>query len=269
VNLYIQFALKYTAAIQNSAKYSDFWLRGVVWKIFRSSYWRLSREPVLGLLFVTPLWLVYEFFAFRLNDGWTGGLRTGIDFLVKKSLTKLGIPAGLTVAIPVFFLILLFVSQRANIAKFSKRPVRFAFMFLESLLYAVCFGLVVGGVTTLFLSQNSNAAHQRIAALIMNLGAGVYEEFFFRFILISGLLFLIHKFFSVKTYVSYAAAVALSSVVFAYFHYLDFFSETLAWNSFVFRLFAGTAFSLIFIFRGLGIAAYTHSLYNVFLMFRQ
>jgi hypothetical protein len=58
-------------------------------------------------------------------------------------------------------------------------------------------------------------------------------------------------------------------VVFAYFHYLDFFSETLAWNSFVFRLFAGTAFSLIFIFRGLGIAAYTHSLYNVFLMFRQ
>jgi len=240
-----------------------------VWEIFRSSYWRLSREPVLGLLFVTPLWLAYEFFAFGLNDGWAGSLRTGIDFLIKKSFTKFGIPAGLAVVIPAFFLLLLFVKQRVIIAKFSKHPVRFGFMFSESLLYSVCFGLVVGGVTALFLSQNSDTVHPRVAALVMNLGAGVYEEFFFRFILISGLIILIHRFFRVKTYVSCAAAVALSSALFAYFHYLDFFNEALAWNSFVFRLFAGAAFSLIFIFRGLGIAAYTHSLYNVFLMFRQ
>ncbi|MFQ5770542.1 MAG: type II CAAX prenyl endopeptidase Rce1 family protein [bacterium] len=240
-----------------------------MWPIFRSDYWQLSRHPVLNVLFVTPLWVLYEFLAYRLNHGWVGSIRTGTDFLIKKCFSDVGLNAGLAVFIPVILICSFIVFQVKIIRKLQRKTLLFAFMFCESLSYALIFGIMVGGVTKFFLTQESvGFNYSRISALVINIGSGVYEEFFFRFLFITGFVALFKKYFHVNRYIIYTSVIVLSSLLFAFFHYLNYFNEPLRWDSFYFRFFAGVAFAILFLMRGYGITAYTHSLYNILLMFR-
>jgi len=63
-------------------------------------------------------------------------------------------------------------------------------------------------------------------------------------------------------------AVLISSVVFAGFHYLDIFGEEFLRSTFVFRCVSGLVLAALFLIRGVGVTVYTHSFYNLFLMFR-
>lgn len=196
-------------------------------------------------------------------------MRTGVDFLFKTMLTKIKMHAGLAIIIPAFFLIWVVIRQQKAIKKFAKRPTRFGFMFFESILFAAVFGLAVGFVTLIFLSStNADLSNARVAALIVHLGSGVYEEVFFRLILISAIVFVLQRFFVMRAVPCFAVAIFCSSAIFAGCHYLPIFREPFEIKSFVFRVIAGVAFALLFVFRGVGITAYTHSLYNILLMFR-
>ncbi len=141
-------------------------------------------------------------------------------------------------------------------------------MFLESLIYGSLLGLAVGSLTDVLLTPQEIYFNQsKINFLVLNLGAGIYEEFVFRFLLITGILRILKK--AVKNkFVIYSGAFLLSSLFFSFFHYLEPFNEPFQVNAFLFRFIAGSIFSIIFIFRGYGIAAYSHFLYNILLMFR-
>jgi hypothetical protein len=224
---------------------------------------------VIGLMFVAPLWLLYEFSTYRINYGWQGQVRTGTDLLLRSGLNYLGIKGWQTFALLLVILILFLAFQFRDTVKIGIRPVYFAYMFLESLFYALLFGIVVGGLTGFFLTQEAHNLNQsKLAVLIVHLGSGVYEEFFFRLLFISVTVPLLNNFFHKETPFSYHVAVLLGSLLFAFAHYLSVFGEPLRLDTFVFRFFSGVALSLLFIFRGYGISAYTHSLYNVLLMFR-
>lgn len=221
-------------------------------------------------MFVTPLWLLYELSAYRINHGWQGHLRTGTDLLLKRGLNYFGILEWHTVALPFLLLISYFGFQVKNIVKIKIRPVHFAYMFLESLFYALFLGILVGSFTGFFLAPHINAINQsRVAALVVHLGSGVYEEFFFRFLFISVAVLILRHVFHRDTTFSYAVAALLGSLFFAFSHYLYIFGEPLRLDTFLFRFFSGLALSFLFIFRGYGISAYTHTLYNILLMFRQ
>ena len=141
-------------------------------------------------------------------------------------------------------------------------------MFLESLIYGSLLGLAVGSLTGVLLTPQDISFNQsKINSLVLNLGAGIYEEFVFRFLLITG-IFWIFKKALINKFVIYSGAFLVSSLLFSFFHYLEPFNEPFQVNSFLFRFIAGSVFSIIFIFRGYGIAAYSHSLYNILLMFR-
>jgi membrane protease YdiL (CAAX protease family) len=100
------------------------------------------------------------------------------------------------------------------------------------------------------------------------LGAGVYEELLFRLILLSSLAWFGRR-LGAERRPSTAVAVILSSVTFAVAHYLGPYGEPLAWSefsfwfSFLFRFLAGVFFSLLFVYRGFGIAAGTHAGYDL------
>lgn len=141
-------------------------------------------------------------------------------------------------------------------------------MFLESLIYGALLGLVVGSLTEVSLGAREILFSQsKINSLVLSLGAGIYEEFVFRFLLITGIFWILKKTLRNK-FVIYTIAFFLSSLFFSLFHYLELFNEPFQVNSFLFRFTAGSVFAIIFIFRGYGIAAYSHSLYNILLMFR-
>jgi len=65
-----------------------------------------------------------------------------------------------------------------------------------------------------------------------------------------------------------AWAAVLGALLFSLFHYIGPYGDRLELYSFVFRAIAGLVFSALFLARGFGITAWTHALYDAFLLLR-
>jgi hypothetical protein len=100
------------------------------------------------------------------------------------------------------------------------------------------------------------------ARLVGFCGAGIYEEALFRLLLLPPVAWLL-GFFSVTRPWRLALAIVATSVVFSAAHYVGPHGEALEWFSASFRCFAGIFFATLFVYRGFGIAAGTHALYDV------
>ena len=59
------------------------------------------------------------------------------------------------------------------------------------------------------------------------------------------------------------------ALIFSLFHYIGPFGDTFTLSSFTFRAIAGLVFSAMYLVRGLGITAWCHALYDVFLSLAQ
>jgi hypothetical protein len=100
--------------------------------------------------------------------------------------------------------------------------------------------------------------------IVLSLGAGIYEELVFRLVGLIVLHMLLIDILRLPRTWGYAAMVLITSLVFAQYHYWG--GEAFAWRSFVFRTIAGAYFAALFLFRGFGITAFTHSCYDIFLI---
>ncbi|MCH9008490.1 CPBP family intramembrane metalloprotease [candidate division KSB1 bacterium] len=238
--------------------------------LLNNDYWLRSQRLASSLLFVGPLWLLYQVLAYQLNHGFGGNFRTGIDILFAASLRQVGISSAIAAGIPAVLAVLYLLpsKHRASVSEIRLRD--FGFILLESLIYALIFGLCVGKLTELLLSiAGIEFDGEKVAGLVVNLGSGVYEEFLFRVVLLSGIVYFLQRVNAVRQiWPRYVVAILLTSILFAAFHYLKIFGEAVTLESFLFRFFAGLVFSLMFICRGYGVTAYAHSFYNVFLMLR-
>ncbi len=149
------------------------------------------------------------------------------------------------------------------------RAVYFGLMVLESVFYAACLGVAVNWMTVPFLNATLRHTNEyNVTEFVIGLGSGVYEELVFRLLFISIIGLSLRRFVRNSRLLVYAIAVLVSSLTFALFHYLTVFTDSFRASLFAFRFGAGVVFSALFLLRGYGIAAYTHSLYNVFLLFR-
>lgn len=107
--------------------------------------------------------------------------------------------------------------------------------------------------------------------IVLSLGAGFYEELVFRLILVSAIagffalivraLKLSEERFS-KT-LRYSVAAVLGALVFSWVHYTGAFGDTFHLGSFTFRFLMGLVLNVIFLWRGFGVAAMTHALYDI------
>jgi hypothetical protein len=133
------------------------------------------------------------------------------------------------------------------------------------------FGSVVAYVTSLVLPfggllQIGGGRLSWGQNLAASLGAGLYEELVFRLVLCGGSILLLSK-LGVKPGPAAFVGVLASSLVFSLFHYLGPYADPWQLTSFTFRLIAGIAFAGLFYARGFAVAAWTHALYDVFLLF--
>jgi membrane protease YdiL (CAAX protease family) len=101
---------------------------------------------------------------------------------------------------------------------------------------------------------------------MLALGAGVYEELLFRVLLVSAIAFLARRVFRWRPVVATVLAVVLSALIFAAFHYIGPYGDPLRVDSFVFRFIGGLAFSVLYVTRGFGVTAWTHSLYDLLVL---
>jgi len=141
-------------------------------------------------------------------------------------------------------------------------------MVVECLFLAICLQVVLVFQRifqkTLLLAVEQAVEPGIVAKMVGYLGAGIYEELLFRLILLWGMAWLIRRWWAAPKG-SLLLAVLVSSLIFASAHYIGRAGETFQWFSFLFRFVAGVFFSILFIYRGFGIAAGTHAAYDILL----
>ena len=232
-------------------------------------YLARSRAARYSILFALPLLLLYEAASFALNGSPTAGVRNGADVMLKAPFVGLGGRNGLLV-----FDFLLLGTGAVLVWRDLRRSGKglegrtFAWMSLESAVYAALFGLVVGSLTALVLGAPrlldiAAPALDLPTRLVTSLGAGIYEELLFRVILTGGLLVLLRAVLKTRAGGAAAMSVVVSALVFSAFHYVGALGDRFTVQSFTFRAIAGLAFSGLYVSRGLGITAWTHALYDI------
>jgi Type II CAAX prenyl endopeptidase Rce1-like len=225
----------------------------------------LSRSPVYSLVFAIPLLLAYESFALLLNQSDLYGIRNSADVFLKLLLAYVGIHGffGFGAAMIVALILFRFVG---GVPRFGTlRPGVLLGMLGESLVYSLVFGAVVSTLVRILLAQP--LALSRPAQILVSLGAGIYEEFVFRVLLLGVLVFVLHRLLRMREVLAYGVAALLGAALFSGFHYIGPFGEPFQIPSFLFRFIAGMILTGLYYTRGYGITAYTHSLYNLWMTF--
>src|SRR5262249_32302176 len=162
-------------------------------------YFRATRHPWAGMLFVLPLIAMYEGGLLAFAQGQSDTLRSGADTWLRWALAHIGF-AGL-LWVPVLLLGLLFLSA---IWRRSDRPdtgllTLWSGMTVESGLFATALWALSRASAPLLQSLGlavapapgaSGGAENLLEQMIGCLGAGIYEETLFRLLLFSGLVWL-------------------------------------------------------------------------------
>lgn len=230
-----------------------------------SLYFQLSRSPLYSLIFAVPLLLGYEVFALLLNQSDVYGIRNSADVFLKLFLGYVGIHGffGFGAAMILALVLFRFIGGVPRIG--AMRVGVLLLMLVESLVYSLAFGAVVGMLTRFLLAQPTPLS--RSAQVLVSLGAGIYEEFVFRVLLLTTLLFLLHRLLRLRQIITYGVAALFGAALFSGFHYVGPLGDPFQLPSFLFRFIAGLVLTGLYFTRGYGITAYTHSLYDLWISF--
>lgn len=227
-------------------------------------YWECARQPFVCLIFLAPLLLFYEVGILYYENGAESDIRNGADHWIRSSLEQ--VSQGSSVYLPILIVSGLVIWQIAG--KFSWRisPDTLLGMFAESLLFA--FVLIL-------LAQIQGYAFQQMQAkgiiafigtstsqIISFLGAGIYEEFLFRLLLLP-VCYGLFRLARLSCFWAASLAIISSSCTFSIAHYVGVTSEEFDFFSFLFRTLAGCFFSILFVLRGFGITVGCHATYDV------
>lgn len=236
------------------------------------AYWKDSRAPRHSLLFALPLVIGYEALAVALAEPGGGGIRNGADVLLRALFTAVAGRFGHVA----FWVCLIgaglwLVGRDMNKGGGVRAGV-LALMLLEAAALALVVGTVVAALTATLLRPLALAAGTQVpeldwpTRLMVSLGAGLYEELVFRVLLVSLLAFVVSRVFGWKPLAAGAWAAVGGALIFSAFHYVGPYADRLTLYSFTFRFLAGLFFSALYLLRGFGITAWTHALYDVFLL---
>ena len=227
----------------------------------RASYFALSRSPRYSVLVALPLLLAYEGLAAVLAQPGRGELRNGADALLRAAFTAAAGPRGPAVFMAVVIalgLVLVVRDMRANRDKL--RPAVFGVVI------GVTTAKLLGSLHALAMGPSPLQAMGWPTRLMLSLGAGLYEELFFRVFLVTGLAAGARVLLGLGRRGAGVFAVIVGAVVFSAFHYIGPFGDPFELQSFTFRMLSGVAFSGLYLLRGFGITAWTHALYDSFLL---
>ncbi|HEU0015175.1 MAG TPA: CPBP family glutamic-type intramembrane protease [Longimicrobium sp.] len=234
-------------------------------------YFEVTRTHTYSLLFALPLLVAYEAGALLIS-GRQAGLRNGADVLLRTLLAAGGVSGtlGFTALLIVCAAVLIGLERRRKRVAVEGRL--FGLMLAESAGYALVFGGIIALATHILLggwvplqAGAGIGGMPLLDGIVLSLGAGIYEELLFRVLLTGGLFALLRAMELQRTRAAVLAAV-VSAFIFSAFHYVGAYAYPFELSTFTFRFLAGLAFSGLFIVRGFGIAAWTHALYDVFLV---
>jgi membrane protease YdiL (CAAX protease family) len=234
----------------------------------RTGYWWQSRRPLTSLAFVLPLLVVYELGVLALGPS---ANRNGADVWLRQFLDLVGLPHYFL--LPVLTVGLLLVWHHLNRDPWRVSMTVLQGMLVESILLAFALigianlqGSLVQTIAlhevTPTLSLRESSAAQFFGRLVGFFGAGIYEEVLFRLAMLPTLQAVL-KHLGATPVRAALGAILLTSLIFSAAHYVGAYGDAFGWYSFLFRFVAGGFFAVLFVYRGFGIAAGTHALYDI------
>jgi len=228
------------------------------------SYFIQTRSSFYSFLFTIPLFFIYEVGILFLSKDDILVVRNGADFLMRSILESFGIFGlyGLGAIFLIGFIItyIYFFNDKSN------KSIRADYLFIM-IFESVCWALILYFLLSKFMLVLMNPIGKTITQQVtLAVGAGIYEEFFFRVMLISGLTGIIGFVFLWREKVRKAAALIIAAGIFSAFHFMGDYGDFFSMELFLLRFFAGIVLGVLYIARGFGITAYAHSIYDLIVL---
>lgn len=227
-------------------------------------YFSATNTLLYSYLISLPLLLAYEVLIFISQPDSEQIVRISVDVWIKTLFANIG---QNVLSITLIFVALLGVGilyrERAKIS--SLKLSYFGGMIIEASFYAFALALLISATVSNLLQIIQHSPIESLSLLqqfALSLGAGIYEELFFRVILVSALLYIFRKVFTKKN-LAFASAIVLAAVIFSLVHYIGVMGDPFTFGSFLFRFLFGLALNAIYIWRGFGMAAWTHAIYDL------
>ncbi|MFV1966886.1 MAG: CPBP family intramembrane glutamic endopeptidase [Pirellulaceae bacterium] len=238
-----------------------------------AGYWGESRRPLVSLAFVAPILVVYEGGLLWLGPK---AMRNGADVWLRQWLEWMGF--GQYFLLPILTCSILLAWHHLNCDRWRFGWSVLYGMFVECILLGLLLlatALLQGALlASLSMGDGATVADSPTSGRVVAfLGAGIYEELLFRLMLLPAVAAML-RVGGMKRNARLFIAVLATSLLFAAAHYrLDIAlgpiqwatscGEPFEWISFAFRFLAGSFFSVLFLYRGFGVAAGTHALYDI------
>jgi len=234
-----------------------------------SRYHYFSKSALYAVVSALPLLLAYEVLIL-LGSTRQFEVRNAADVLLRTLLGTLGLSPNQAYLAMILALILAIPFVRNP--RVELEPRYFAYMLAEAFAYSLLLGFAIN----LVLQPLLTAAQWPLAALwplalpaqsgwmqmlAQSLGAGLFEEFLFRVLLVNGLLALTRL--MLAEWLGVLVSILGASFLFALAHYIGPLGDPLRLDSFLFRWLAGLLFTVLYYSRGFAVTAYAHALYDI------
>ena len=216
-----------------------------------------------SLILVFPLFLAYEVGAVFCDSV------NGVDFITRWLLGWVAYDRGqyllVQLALAVGFMAVVALAHRRRaMSREAALPV-----ILESAIYALTLGsfivLVMQELFGFSLARPGLFLGDTGEAVVVALGAGVHEELVFRLGLMAGGAAALMR-LGVSHRAAMIAGLAVSAILFSLAHHVGPHGEAFAIDVSTYRALAGVVFGLIFYYRSLAHAVYSHFLYDLYVL---
>ena len=228
------------------------------------SYFIQTKSSFYSFLFTIPLFIIYEIGIIFLSKDDIIVVRNGADFLMRAILESFGI-FGLY-GLGAIFLIGFIVTYVFLLGDKDSSDIKTEYLFImvfESVIWAILLYILLSKFMVLLMIPIGKVVLQQV---ILAVGAGIYEEFLFRVLLISGLSSIIVFVFLWEERGANIAALIIAAAIFSGFHFMGEYGDYFTMELFLLRFFAGIILGILYYARGFGITAYAHSIYDLIVL---
>ena len=229
-----------------------------------SNYWRYSRSAYYSAVAALPLLVIYEILIV-LSQSRYWGIRNAADVWIRTFLMAFDLQAQHITFVLIGISLALIPIAKSRARGIKLKANYFALMFAECLAFSLVLGLVLQSILRLGGLSSGGPGSGLMQNLALSVGAGLFEEIIFRVILLN-LLFLLLSPLLKKKVVAAVVSVLLASFLFSLSHYVGTMADTWQLYSFMFRWAAGLLFTVLYFVRGFAITAYTHALYDIWVL---
>ena len=223
-------------------------------------FWR-SSSPLTVLLFLLPLIILYEIGTRYYASDWVRHTETRVLAfnLMRQFLGLFGATGQYLPCMAVVGILLAWHIARKD--PWDLHVGTAGMMLLESCLLAIpvlALGNIVGYMLPLYTPTDAWKS-----GVVLGIGAGIYEELIFRLMAFTLLDILLVDLLQINRRSALIVIAFSSSILFAAYHYWSPQSDLFRWRDFIFRTLAGLYFGVLFLVRGFGVTAGSHTAYDV------